>query len=118
VAPANMAPDRHSSWQMAGMPNRVPSVSRRCTSFTIRAPTTGSTGRVPSGRVIWPIPLARASSGDQAGVPPKVVWLGATSPVSTSRVSQTAVSCATFSAVDMRPRRSRTRSATGAAGSR
>lgn len=103
---------------MAGMPSLVSLVSRRCTSFTIRAPADGSTGRVPSRRVIWPTPLASASSGVQAGAPPKLVWLGATSPVELSTVSQTEVSWATFSVGDIRSRRSRTRSAGAAVESR
>ena len=51
VAPKVVNPVRHSSWAIAGTPSRVRVTRSCCSAASLRAPSTGSTGAVPSGRV-------------------------------------------------------------------
>ncbi len=84
---------------------------------TAWAPSTGSTGAVPKGRVSCPTP-SPISLSQSAGAAATSCWCGTTSPPIASIPTQTPYSWATFSPVVIREIRSRTRSAGACAGSR
>ena len=72
-------PARHSSWAMAGMPNRPAATIWRCARASASAPSRAVTGLVPNGRVSWPSP-SRMSSGQSAAPSSISSWSGATPP--------------------------------------
>jgi len=51
-----MKPVSASSCAIAGTPSRVVSITYFWNAFSARAPSRGATGRLPKGRVTWPMP--------------------------------------------------------------
>lgn len=95
VAPHAANPARHSSWASAGMPNRLAATMRRWVRARERAPSAGSTGAVPNGRVNWPSPWGSSSSRSTGSS--MSCWCGATSPPSAEAPTHTPKSRAIFS---------------------
>lgn len=107
-------PVRHSSWAMAGTPNRLPARIRDCSSASRAAPSAGSTGTVPKGRVRCPRPCgSRASRAALRAT--YACWPGATAAVSVpmSAPSHTLDSWAVFSSGVIRASRSAARTRAG-----
>src|SRR4051812_22679647 len=96
------------------MPRRVRATRSRCHSASRCAPSTGSIGCVPCGRVKWPIPCALASS--QVAGSENASCSGATPPPS-SASTHTLPSCASFSARVISASRASTRLLGGRAAS-
>ncbi len=80
VACQAVKPARHSSCARAGMPKRPASAILRWARARACAPSVGSTGAVPKGRVSWPRPWVISSSQSNSAVISR--WRGATSPPS------------------------------------
>ena len=70
-------PARHSSWTSAGIPQRLAATIWACEAARDLAPTLGSTGAVPNGRVSCPSPPAMASAQIGASCDMSSCW-GAT----------------------------------------
>jgi hypothetical protein len=94
------------------MPNRLASATCRCDAASERAPATGSTGRVPNGRVSWPRPCAMTSA-QTTGSLVMSCWCGATPAPEGSAPTQTPTSWASFSSSVIASTSASTRSATG-----
>ena len=111
VAPNVVKPVRHSSWAIAGSLSRVRAIRSFCSSARRRAPSTGSTGLVPSGRVMWPIPCSVASSNPAGSA--NASCIGATLPEPSSAPTHTLPSCASFSSSVISASNASTRSGSG-----
>jgi hypothetical protein len=79
VAVHAASPVRHSSCTSAGMPNRPAAMICRWLSARPFAPSSGSTGAVPKGRVSCPSPVL-ISASQSTGAAAISCWCGATSP--------------------------------------
>ncbi len=111
VACQAVKPVRHSSWARAGMPNRLAAATFFWKAARARAPSVGSTGAVPKGRVSWPRPWGSRPSRSTASE--TSCWNGATSSPSASEPGQMLESWASFSSSVIRDSRSAARSSAG-----
>ena len=117
---------RHSSWTIAGMPRREPSITVRCWRTSSAAPSAGVSGRLPYTRVRWPSPCLLASASGVAAPAANTSCIGATfwsafwseGSVDIALPTHRLPSWATFSASVISASTSSTRSATGRVWSR
>lgn len=99
------------------MPNRLAATICACEAASDRAPSTGSTGAVPNGRVSWPSPcwMTVLHCGSSLIMSD---WCGATPSPVASAPTHTPTSWAIFSSSDIFGRSASARSAGVSRGSR